>query len=152
MKPNGTALRGAIVTTSAVLAAVLTQFTPVFGQDDTAPAPPPAYEPPHTDFCGSMQGGVWVSNGNCLDDTGTAASVAEGDGRLRGRISGTITSVSGHLVTLQQSSRSIVIDDQPALDLRETGRVAVGRQVTAHGYWQEGTFYATSMDDLKAST
>ncbi|MHB8592343.1 MAG: hypothetical protein ACYDBO_10160 [Vulcanimicrobiaceae bacterium] len=63
------------------------------------------------------------------------------------RVSGTITAVSGHLVTLQRSRDTIVINDQPALNHETTGNVAVGRQVVAHGYWRRGTFYATSMID-----
>jgi hypothetical protein len=62
-------------------------------------------------------------------------------------ISGTITSVNGSLVTIQQSSGNIVVNDQPALDNHMTGNVAVGRQVVARGYWQNGTFYATSFSD-----
>ncbi len=62
-------------------------------------------------------------------------------------IRGTITSVSGNLVTIQQSTGTIVVNDQPALDNRMTGNVAAGRQVAATGYWQNGTFYATSFAD-----
>lgn len=36
--------------------------------------------------------------------------------------------------------RQITINDQPALDNRASGRVAVGRYVTASGYWQNGVF------------
>jgi hypothetical protein len=53
--------------------------------------------------------------------------------------------VKGHLVTIQQTNRSLVINDQPALDHKQTGKVAVGRQVVAYGYWQDGTFYATAI-------
>jgi hypothetical protein len=62
-------------------------------------------------------------------------------------ISGTITAVNGHLVTIQRSNGSIVVNDQPALDNQTTGNVAVGRQVVALGHWQNGTFYATSFAD-----
>ncbi len=62
-------------------------------------------------------------------------------------ISGTITSVNGHLVTIQQSSGSIVVNDQPALNDQMTGNVATGRQIVARGYWRGGTFYATSFAD-----
>lgn len=62
-------------------------------------------------------------------------------------ISGTITSVNGHLVTIQRSTGTIVVNDQPALNNRMTGNVAVGRQIVARGYWQDGTFYATSFSD-----
>jgi hypothetical protein len=62
-------------------------------------------------------------------------------------LSGTITSVNGSQVILQQSTRSIVINDQPALNAHATGRVAVGRQVVADGYWLHGVFYATNFAD-----
>jgi hypothetical protein len=62
-------------------------------------------------------------------------------------IAGTITAVSGHLVTIQRSDGTIVVNDQPALDNQTTGNVAVGRQIVARGYWQGGTFFATSFAD-----
>ncbi|HEV3153470.1 MAG TPA: DUF5666 domain-containing protein [Candidatus Baltobacteraceae bacterium] len=62
-------------------------------------------------------------------------------------ISGTITNVNGHLVTIQRAQGTIVVDDQPALDQRMTGNVATGRRVVARGHWQNGTFYATSFAD-----
>lgn len=79
----------------------------------------------------------------------TALQFAPGSPMMRrmGRVSGTITSVTGHLVTLQQSHGTIVINDQPALNHQATGSVAVGRQVVAQGYWRGGTFYATAIND-----
>jgi frataxin-like iron-binding protein CyaY len=62
-------------------------------------------------------------------------------------ISGTITAVNGSLVTIQRSNGTVVVNDQPALDNHMTGNVAVGRQVVARGYWQDGTFFATSFAD-----
>jgi hypothetical protein len=53
--------------------------------------------------------------------------------------------VKGHLVTLQQTDRAVVINDQPALQHQQTGKVAVGRMVVAYGYWMDGTFYATAL-------
>lgn len=67
--------------------------------------------------------------------------------RIPDSLSGTITAVSGSRVTLQQSTGTIVVNDQPALNARSTGNVAVGRQVVAEGYWLHGTFYATSFED-----
>jgi hypothetical protein len=81
--------------------------------------------------CGSWQSGTWVPTGAC------------GPNDYRSHVAGTITSVKGHLVTLQQTTQTLVINDQPALDRKTTGRVAVGRQVSAAGYWRNGTFYAT---------
>jgi hypothetical protein len=66
--------------------------------------------------------------------------------RVPQRVTGTITAVNGHLVTIQQAKQQLVIDDQPALDRQTTGRVAVGRAVAAHGYWQDGTFFASRLE------
>jgi hypothetical protein len=60
-------------------------------------------------------------------------------------MSGTITIVKGHLVTLQQATRTVVIDDQPALDSKQSGKVAVGRVVVAYGYWKDSNFFATAI-------
>ena len=79
---------------------------------------------------------AWVDNGQCTTYVHTVRHDS---------LAGTITKVSGHLVTLQQTSRSVVINDQPALDHQQSGKVAVGRQVVAYGYWMNGTFYATSL-------
>jgi|GEM_PF-5777424 len=59
---------------------------------------------------------------------------------------GTITQVNGNQVTLMAGFGNFVtINDQPALDNQQSGRVVVGRYVTAYGYYQNGIFYATSM-------
>lgn len=82
--------------------------------------------------CGAWQGDTWVPNGDCPKDV-----------KRHERVAGTIVSVKGHLVTLQQSQGTVVIDDRAALENQQTGKVAVGREVVAHGYWDQGTFYAT---------
>ena len=82
--------------------------------------------------CGAWQGDTWVPNGDCPNDAHKHA-----------RMEGTIVFVKGHLVTVQQSSGQVVINDQPALNNKLTGKVAVGRSIVAHGYWDAGTFYAT---------
>jgi hypothetical protein len=87
--------------------------------------------------CGTWQADTWVPNGTC-----DAADVTV---YKHERLAGTITSVQGHLVTIQQTGKSVVINDQPALIDKMSGRVAVGRQVVAHGYWDNGTFYATAL-------
>lgn len=94
-----------------------------------ADAPPSALQDDRN--CGTWKDGTWIPNGSCPADD------------YHSRVSGTITSVKGHLVTVQQTTGELVINDQPALDSRTTGRVAVGRQVVAAGYWRNGTFYAT---------
>jgi hypothetical protein len=89
--------------------------------------------PPYVDTnCGTWQGDTWVPNGNCAN----AAYRHE-------RVAGTIIVVKGHLVTVQQAARQVVIDDSLALNNQLTGRVAVGRRIIAHGYWEGSNFYAT---------
>jgi hypothetical protein len=103
--------------------------------DDTAAmGPNNQYGDP---ICGVWVNGVWQPNGHC---PGYAV------GPRRARIAGTITIVRGHLVTVQLSDRTIVINDQPALNRETSGRVAVGRQIVAYGYWRDGNFYATAME------
>lgn len=98
-------------------------------------APPPPAAPPYVDTaCGSWQADVWTPNGNCPTTLYKHEVVA-----------GTIVSVKGHLVTLQQTNKQVVIDDSAALNNQSSGRVAVGRQIVAHGYWEAGNFYATAI-------
>jgi hypothetical protein len=93
-----------------------------------------AAESPYVDTaCGTWVNDEWVPNGNC-------------QGSIRhDTVSGTITIVKGHLVTVQQSTRTVVINDQPALNAKQTGKVAVGRSIVAYGYWMDGNFYATAI-------
>jgi hypothetical protein len=100
-------------------------------------APAFADPPPYVDTaCGSWVNDVWVPNGNCPPDSS--------DFR-HDTVTGTITSVSGHLVTVQQTDKSLVIDDQPALDNKQSGKVAVGRMIVAYGFWRQGNFFATAI-------
>ncbi|HVS47224.1 MAG TPA: hypothetical protein VMS32_11260, partial [Verrucomicrobiae bacterium] len=78
--------------------------------------------------CGTWNVDTWVPSGTCGDPTL----------HKHERVAGTITSVKGHLVTVQQTERSLVIDDTPALNNQLTGKVAVGRRIVAHGYWDNG--------------
>ena len=100
-------------------------------------APAFADTPPYVDTaCGTWVNDEWIPNGNCTPDSG----------RVRhDEVTGTITAVKGHLVTVQQTARAVVINDQPALNAKQTGKVAVGRQIVAYGYWLDGTFYATGI-------
>lgn len=102
--------------------------------DSAAMGPNNQYGDP---ICGVWVSGVWQPNGHC---PGYAV------GPRRARVAGTITIVRGHLVTVQLADRSIVINDQPALNRQMSGRVAVGRQIVAYGYWRDGNFYATAME------
>jgi hypothetical protein len=103
------------------------------------PAPPMTPDAgatqPYPD-CGTWQSGTWVASGKC------------GASDYRSHVAGTITSVKGHLVTLQQTTQSLVINDEPALQRQASGKVAVGRQVSAIGYWRNGTFYATGLHSV----
>jgi hypothetical protein len=108
----------------------------IFAAPALAQAPPQAPGPYVDQDCGGWVNDVWVPNGNCQ----TYVSIIR-----HASIAGTITAVSGHLVTLQQTNHSVVINDSPALARQQTGKVAVGRQVVAYGYWQDGTFYATAI-------
>lgn len=127
---------------------------------------------PHNPYCGAWQNGTWVPNGNCVEESAPASSShtttiittpqtntapvdqdrmndrdrMSDNGRSWQRIRGTITAVNGHMVTIQQSDRTLVINDSPALAADMTGRVAVGRQVTVHGYWDGGQYFATRME------
>ncbi|MGA3037582.1 MAG: hypothetical protein ABSE64_08855 [Vulcanimicrobiaceae bacterium] len=107
---------------------------------------------PHNAYCGSWQNGVFAPNGNCVEDnttittTTTSSTPMAKDNRMHTRVVGTITGVRGHLVTIQGSTQTLVINDSQALATESTGRVAVGRQVTARGYWEDGTFYALRME------
>ena len=97
---------------------------------------------PYTDTtCGTWQGDSWTPNGSCT-----------GDVKRHARIEGTITIVKGHLVTVQQSDGAIIIDDTPALSNGFTGKVAVGRRIVAHGYWDNNNFYATMLTTLSPTS
>jgi hypothetical protein len=122
----------AIITIIAAAAGMLAAGATSLAQG--AP-PPPGAAPPYVDTaCGSWQGDTWTPNGQCTATTYKHEVVT-----------GTIVSVKGHLVTLQQTNKQVVIDDSAALNDQTTGRVAVGRQIVAHGYWQGENFYATAI-------
>jgi hypothetical protein len=108
---------------------------------------------PHNPYCGAWADGAFQANGNCVTETITTTTntqpVAMTAGapaptRFGERVSGQITNVSGHLITLQHGSNTLIVDDSRALNRQDTGHVATGRDVTAHGYWEDGTFYASS--------
>jgi hypothetical protein len=89
-----------------------------------------------------------------------------GQGNRNGNsvVTGTIVAVNSNMVTIRTNGgyannggyggygnnngygQTVTINDQPALDNQTSGRVSVGRYVTAYGYWQNGTFYATRMN------
>lgn len=102
--------------------------------DAAATGPNSQYGDP---VCGTWASGTWTPNGHCPGYT---------VGPHRARVTGTITAVKGHLVTVQQATRTVVINDQPALNRQMTGKVAVGRQVVAYGYWVDQNFFATIIE------
>jgi hypothetical protein len=115
-----------MITRSFIFAAILASLA-------AAPALAQQAPPTYIDTsCGTWQDDSWTPNGSCPNDTHKHA-----------RVAGTITSVKGHLVTVQQTGGTLVINDMPALNNQLTGKVAVGRQIVAHGYWDAGNFYAT---------
>lgn len=121
----------------ALATAFLCSSAALAQQPPASPAPPPPPSGTYIDQnCGAWVNDIWVANANCAQ----YVTVIRHD-----NLAGTITKVQGHLVTLQQTSRSVVVNDQPALDRQQTGKVAVGRQVVAYGYWRDGTFYATAI-------
>ncbi|MBV9402508.1 MAG: hypothetical protein JO018_02135 [Candidatus Eremiobacteraeota bacterium] len=106
------------------------------GAQQTPPAPGDLPSSYNDLSCGEWVNDEWVPNGKCAPETQ----------RLRhDSVTGTITKVDGHLVSVQQTNRTLVINDQPALDRKQTGKVGVGRQIVAYGYWVAGTFYATAI-------
>ncbi len=102
--------------------------------DTAAMGPNKQYGDP---VCGMWANHTWQPNGHCPGYT---------VGPLRARVAGTITAVRGHLDTVQQATKSVVIDDQPALRRETSGHVAVGRRIIAYGYWRGGNFYATALE------
>jgi hypothetical protein len=118
-----------------------TTTTTTVDNDPNADINDPAAIGPNNQYgdpmCGVWADGVWQPNGHC---PGYAV------GPHRARVAGTIISVRGHLVTVQQAAQTIVINDQPALYRQTSGRVAVGRQIIAYGYWRDGNFFATAME------
>lgn len=82
------------------------------------------------------------NNGQYGQNNGQCNTNGQGNTSLRG----TITSVNGNQVTIMEGfGQTVTINDQPALDNQSTGRVVAGRYVTAYGYYQNGIFYATSL-------
>jgi hypothetical protein len=115
---------------------------------------------PHNPYCGAWMNGVFQANGNCVSETttttttmqpatpsmaGPAVAVAPA-GRVNERITGKITIVNKHMITLQHGDSTLIVDDSRALDRANTGHVATGREIVAHGYWEDGTFYANRFD------
>jgi hypothetical protein len=80
--------------------------------------------------CGTWLGDTWVSNGTCGPDI-----------HRHERIVGTIRSVKGYRVVVVRSHGIVTIDDRYATVLGR--KIAPGRAIVAHGYWDAGNYYAT---------
>lgn len=104
---------------------------------------------------GTWQNGTW-QNGRCSNyrrnKGGDDRDDRDGDDRgcanrygRQNAVRGAIVGVVGNQVTLRTGYRTITIDDQPALNNRTSGRVEIGRYVTAYGYWRSGEFFATRL-------
>jgi hypothetical protein len=109
-------------------------------------------------YCGAWANGVFNSSGNCVTETSTTTTTTQpattaGAGpavaapnRVSERVSGKIVIVNKNMITLQHGDRTLIVDDSRALNRDDTGHVATGRDVVAHGYWEDGTFYANRFD------
>lgn len=93
-------------------------------------AQPPSYQ---SSPCGYWSEGQWVSE-PCQARPHHVA------------ISGTIVGVSANRLTVQTGPmQTVVVNDEPALNAQNTGRIYTGRMITAYGYWNGGEFVATSI-------
>lgn len=86
-------------------------------------------------FVAQANGGYYGGNNNGYPYPGATASVH-----------GIVTSISGNRVTIMQGLfATITVDDQQALNNGTAQNLYVGRNITAYGYWNGGTFFATSI-------
>ena len=131
--PGTTTQQTTTTTTTTTVPSTTTNDPDADIDDNAAMGPNNQYGDP---MCGTWSNGTFTANGHC---PGYAV------GPHRARVAGTITAVKGHLVTVQQATRTVVIDDTPALNRQSTGKVAVGRQIVAYGYWVQQNFFATAI-------
>jgi hypothetical protein len=115
---------------------------------------------PHNPYCGAWIDGAFQANGNCVSETTTTttmttnpavvpvagAAVVAVPTRVSERVTGKIIIVNKNMITLQHGNTTLIVDDSRALDRLDTGHVATGREIVAHGYWEDGTFYASRFD------
>ena len=110
-------------------------------------------------YCGEWANGVFNSNGNCVTETTTTTTTTQPatttmmtgaagavPNRVNERVSGKIIIVNKNMITLQHGDRTLIVNDSRALSRDLTGHVATGRDVVAHGYWEDGTFYANRFE------
>ena len=91
----------------------------------------------HYTLTGRYANGVFIANNNNTNNNNGSNSNAN--------IRGIITSVNGSTVTLLQGLTQVTINDQAAINNNQANNLYVTRTVTAYGYWNGGTFYATSI-------
>jgi hypothetical protein len=83
--------------------------------------------------CGYWSQGLWVST-PC------------GPRPQRAAVSGTIVGIDSSMLTLQVGpTQTVLVNDGPALNRMDTGRIYRGRVITAYGYWDGDQFVATSI-------
>jgi hypothetical protein len=109
-------------------------------------------------YCGAWADGEFKPNGNCVTEisitptttqpatTTMAGPAGAAPNRVSERVSGKIIMVNKNMITLQHGDRTLIVNDSRALSRGDTGHVATGRDVVAHGYWEDGTFYANRFD------
>jgi hypothetical protein len=109
-------------------------------------------------YCGAWADGAFKPSGNCVTETSTtttsthpATTTMTGPAvavpnRVSERVSGKIVIVNKNMITLQHGNRTLIVNDSRALSRDDTGHVATGRDVVAHGYWEDGTFYANRFE------
>ncbi len=112
---------------------------------------------PYSPYCGAWVNGVFQPSGNCVTETTTTTTTAPAATTMSGpavaapnrvaeRVSGKIIAVNKNMVTLQHGDQTLMVNDSRALNREDTGHVATGRDVVAHGYWEDGTFYASRFE------
>jgi hypothetical protein len=100
-------------------------------------------------------GGHFALHGNYSDDIFVARPGGSDGGQgsngypypgSTSNVQGIIMSISGDHVTIMQGLFSTIdVDDQQAINNGTAQNLYVGRSITAYGYWNAGTFYATSI-------
>jgi hypothetical protein len=110
-----------------------------------------------TSPCGYWSDGTWIStpcqqppsyqNNSCgywSEGTWVATPCAPRPQRVA--VSGTIVGVDNNMLTVQTGpTRTVLVNDEPALNRMATGRIFTGRVITAYGHWGDGEFIATSI-------
>jgi len=94
----------------------------------------------HLVLNGCYQNGIFVVNCN-----GTQNGNGNGNGYGQQQVSGAILSLSGNIVTLVGLPPVRVDITRAQANNAISGQLTIARSITAYGYSQNGTFYATSI-------